>query len=147
MKEAITGIGYAKILFGMTKEEVINIVGVPDRTLDERDDGEVWIYNSLKMRLLFGYEEDNRLYSIDVYDADVTFLSTKIIGMSFKEFIKFMKDNGYDSYEMDTYGIFDTAYFEKLNTTFTIEFDKISSYEFSPFFKDENTIIWPHPKA
>lgn len=138
------GVGYGKILFGMKENEIIQVLGDPDKIIDAREDGIEYLYNSLKLKLFFGYEEDDRLYSIEVFDKDVTFLSYQIIGMPFEDFEKIMIAKGYNSCEHDDYAYFNTVYYEEINTTFTMEFDEIKSFEFSPLFEeDKDTIIWP----
>lgn len=138
------GIGYGNILFGMTQNDVTKILGNPDKIITCRDDGIEWIYNSLKIKIFFGYEENERLYSIEVFHKEVEYLSHRIIGMSLNSFRQFMESKGYDSFEHETYDYFETMYYDPLNTTFTVEFGEITSVEFSPLFEDDDTIRWPH---
>lgn len=137
------GIGYGNILFGMTTEDVVNVLGQPSRIVNARDDGFEYIYNSLKIKLFFGYEEDERLYSIEVFNNTATVFSTEFIGMPFEKFKIFMKSNEHSHFEYDNYDYFFTVFYEELNATFTVEFDEITSLEFSPLFKDDDTILWP----
>lgn len=138
------GIGYGGILFGMTQNDVSKILGNPDKIITSRDDGVEWIYNSLKIKLFFGNEENERLYSIEVFHKEADYLSHTIIGMSLNDFRHFMESEGYKSFEYESYDYFETIYCDPLNTTFTVEFGKISSFEFSPLFEEDNdTIIWP----
>lgn len=137
------GIGYGEILFGMTKNDVNKILGNPDKIITARDDGVEWIYNNLKIKLFFGHEENERLYSIEVFDKKANYLSHTIIGMSVKNFRQFMELKGY-TFEYESYDYFETLYCDSLNTTFTIEFGEISSFEFSPLFdEDDDTLLWP----
>lgn len=138
------GRGYGKILFGMKPEQIVIVLGKPDKIIHIREDGFEYIYNALKIKLFFDIEEYERLYSIEVFDEDVIFISEKIIGMSLNAFLDFMKKNGFSDYEFEDYDYFSTYYFDQCNTSFTVNFDEISSFEFSPLFKkDNNTIIWP----
>lgn len=140
------GKGLPNIIFGMTENEVIATLGKPNRILTCREDGKEFLYNSLKLKLFFGFEEGNRLYSIEVFKKEVTFLSTEVIGMSFDELLSFMKKNGYENYEVDSYDYFDTVYFNDCNTYFTLEFNEVTSFDFSPLFKNDDEIIWPECK-
>ena len=63
--------------------------------------------------------------------------------MSFEELLFFMKNNGYENYEVDNYDYFDTVFFDECNTYFTLEFNEVISFEFSPLFKNDDEIIWP----
>ena len=137
------GKGMSNIIFGMTENEVIATLGKPDKVIAGIDDNKEFLYNSLKLKLIFDSEEGNRLYSIEVFKKEVTFLSTEVIGMSFDELLFFMKKNGYENYEVDSYDYFDTVYFDDCNTYFTLEFNEVTSFDFSPLFKNDDEIIWP----
>lgn len=137
------GIGYGNVLFGMTTEDVIKVLGQPSKTVTARDDGFEYIYNSLKIKLFFGYEENERLYAIEVFNKTATVFSTEFIGMPFEKFEIFMKSSNHNYFVRDDYDYFFTVYYEELNATFTVEFDEIISVEFSPLFKDDDTILWP----
>ena len=137
------GKGLSNIIFGMTENEVIATLGKPDRVIAGIDDNKEFLYNLFKLKLIFDSEEGNRLYSIEVFKKEVTFLSTEVIGMSFDELLSFMKKNGYEDYEVDSYDYFDTVYFDDCNTYFTLEFNEVTSFDFSPLFKNDDEIIWP----
>ena len=137
------GKGLSNIIFGMTENEVIATLGKSDKVIAGIDDKKEFLYNSLKLKLIFDSEEGNRLYSIEVFKKEVTFLSTEVIGMSFDELLFFMKKNGYEDYEVDSYDYFDTVYFDDCNTYFTLEFNEVTSFDFSPLFKNDDEIIWP----
>lgn len=137
------GKGLSNILFGMTENEVIQLLGQPNKTLTCREDGQEFVYNALKTKLFFDFEENKRLYSIEVFNSDITFLSIPVIGLSLEKLLLFMTANGYERYEVDCYDYFDTVFFEDCNTYFTVEFNEVTSFEFSPLFKNENEIIWP----
>ena len=137
------GKGLSNVIFGMTENEVIATLGMPDRVIAGIDDNKEFLYNLFKLKLIFDSEEGNRLYSIEVFKKEVTFLSTEVIGMSFDELLSFMKKNGYEDYEVDSYDYFDTVYFDDCSTYFTLEFNEVTSFDFSPLFKNDDEIIWP----
>ena len=137
------GKGLLNIKFGMKEDEIIQILGNPDKIINCREDGKEYLYNRLKLKLFFSIEDDNRLYSIEVFNKSNTFLSTEVIGLTLEELLSFMAQNGYEKHdEIDEYDYFDTIHFDDCNTSFTIEFNEITSFEFSPLFKDDE-IIWP----
>lgn len=137
------GRGLSNIIFGMKEDEIIKIIGSPDKIITCEEEGREFLYNFLKLKLFFDFEENNRLYSIKVFRNDITFLSTKVIGMALEELLIFMKENGYKKYEIDQYDYFDVIYFDECNTYFTIEFNEVTSLEFSPLFNNDDEIVWP----
>ena len=136
------GKGLSNIIFGMSENDIVAILGKPDRIITCREDGKEFLYNSLKIKLFFGFEEGNRLYSIEVFRKNVTFLSTEVIGMSFGALLSFMKENGYEKYKINDFEDFNTIFFDQCNTSFTIKFNEVISFEFSPLFNSVG-IIWP----
>ena len=137
------GKGLSNIIFGMSENDIVAILGKPDRIITCREDGKEFLYNSLKIKLFFGFEEGNRLYSIEVFRKNVTFLSTEVIGMSFGALLSFMKENGYEKYKINDFEDFNTIFFDQCNTSFTIKFHEVLSFEFSPFGNSVG-IIWPY---
>ena len=87
------GKGLSNIIFGMTEDEIIQLLDQPDRILTCRDDGREYLYNALKLKLFFGFEESDRLYSIEVFRKDLTFLSTRVIGLSLEDLLSFMQQS------------------------------------------------------
>lgn len=62
--------------------------------------------------------------------------------MSLEKLLSFMKAKGYEKYEIDNFDYFDTIFYDDCNTYFTVEFNEITSFEFSPLFKNNYEIIW-----
>lgn len=58
------GKGLSNVIFGMTENKVIATLGKPDRIITCREDGKEFLYNSLKLKLFFDFEEGNRLYQV-----------------------------------------------------------------------------------
>ncbi len=137
------GEGLLDLKFGMQEADVIHLLGAPDKIINEREDGKEYIYNSLKIKLFFDNDENNVLYSIEVFDKQCRFSENVYIGISVENLLDSMEKCGYSKYEIDDFDYFDVIYFEECNTSFTIEFGEVSSFEFSTLFKDANTIIWP----
>lgn len=138
------GKGLLNIKFGMNENEIIQTLGNPDKIINYREDGKEFLYNSLKLKLFFDIEENNRLYSIEVFNKCDTFLSREVIGLPLEELLSFMRKNGYIKYEINNFDYFDTIYFNDCNTSFTVEFNEITSFEFSPLFRNDDEIIWPN---
>ncbi len=142
--EAQIGIGYGKIRFGMRADEAEQLLGAPDKT--RRDETGLFCqYNSAELVLFFDDEEGGRLYAIEVYDDALTLFSEKIIGMSRDALKQLMAAHGCKEFEYQDYDFFDTLYFDGINATFQFQFDRVSSMEFSPLFKegDDDVILWP----
>ncbi len=70
--EIKVGIGFSKVRFGMTEEEVIELLDQPDETEEMRfEDGctaIIYYYDELGISLSFESEEDFRLMEISFED-------------------------------------------------------------------------------
>lgn len=142
--EAKIGIGYGNIIFGMKTDDIISIIGNPNKVITANENGIQYVYNDLKIKLFFDKEEHDRLYSIEVFDTSLLLFSKRIIGMPCDLFIKFMRHNNYVKYEKEDYDYFETIYYDDCNITVTCEFDTITSLEFSPLFAANNDeVLWP----
>jgi hypothetical protein len=142
--EVKIGVGYGEIFFGTSIDEVISKIGHPSKIVSSNRNGVQFLYNDLKVKLFFDADENNRLYSIEVFDKSVILFSKRIIGMSCCEFTEHMRSNNYNTFEKEDYDFFETLYFNDCNLTATTEFDVVTSLEFSPLFSNNNNdVLWP----
>lgn len=138
------GVGLDNLVFGMSQEEVKNILGIPDKVTDtEKENGIVYYFNNKLIKTKFDKDENLRLYSIEVYNPEAVLFNQKILNKTKNEIINLIQDAGYNKIEYEDYDTFDTIFCEEIWSTFTFEFDRLRNIEFSPLFKDGNKIIWP----
>ena len=109
------GKGIGALEFGMSYEQVIELIGQPDeidtpprladlgievKTSDHKTvhqivtKDSVYIYDALDMKLRFNAM--GRLYNIEFYGENVTFEGKKVIGMGLEEINNHMMKNKYD---------------------------------------------------
>jgi len=137
------GIGLGKIVFGMSQEDVKKILGNPNKiSEEEKDDGIVYQYFDMLIKLKFDKKEHLKLYSIEVHNPKVTMFNQKILNKTKKEILKMLDDRGYKDIEHEDYDLFETLFCEEIWTTFSLELDRLIYFEFSPLFK-ANEIVWP----
>jgi len=87
--------GLGKIQFGLGKEQVVDIVGEPDKKYKEVFEGtrlvEVWDYDELGLSLKFDGEEVLELSSFSIMSSYFKYNGTSIIGKSFERVSKVLK--------------------------------------------------------
>jgi hypothetical protein len=142
------GFGVDKVIFGMSKEKIINIFGIPDKkvaseTLQIVD----YYYNQKMMKLTFDNEEDGKLSSIEVYNPNVFFLNQQLINKSKNEVKNLLKLNGYVENEREEYDCFETLSYWDINSEFLFEFGKLRRVQFSPLYDENDETIWPTGKT
>ncbi|MDQ7095863.1 hypothetical protein REC12_19910 [Desulfosporosinus sp. PR] len=75
------GVGLDNLIFGMSQEEVKECLGKPNKISEkQKDDGIVYHYNDIQFKVKFDQKENSKLYSIEVYNPEVTLFNQKIIG-------------------------------------------------------------------
>jgi|LSQX01.3.fsa_nt_gb hypothetical protein len=143
--EIKTGIGFSNIIFGMYQEEVIKILGKPNKiNKEELINHIVYYYNDRMIKLKFDEEEYYKLVSIDVYSAEIIMYNQNIFSQSKEEIISFLKNNGHENTKYEEYDTFETLFCKEIWTTFEFEFGKLRGVEFSPLYDNAgNKIIWP----
>lgn len=72
--------GIDKLLFGMDMRTVENLYGKPSGTYKDEDKNDIWVYNLLKMRLTFYYDENLKLGYIVSANNELNLLGKMIIG-------------------------------------------------------------------
>jgi hypothetical protein len=91
------GEGLEEIKFGMSHEAVTAILGKPDETDVESEEGlnsEMWIYDDLQMTLFFEGNDAPELVCIETDHPDTELFGKKIFGLSEKEIIALMQNSG-----------------------------------------------------
>ena len=142
--EIKVGIGLDNIVFGMLQDEVIGILGEPDKISEtENSYGIIYYFNNLLTKVGFDIEKDNKLYSIEVHHPEVVLFNTKVIGMKKSEVLNLLKAYGYSDVMHEDYETFETIFCEEIWSTFSFEFDRLTNIEFSPLYKNKDDIIWP----
>lgn len=142
--EIKVGIGIENIVFGMSEEEVKNILGDPDKINEYKDINIINYYYNLKMiNLEFDKDEGNRLCSIEVNNPKMTIFGNNAFYKTKEEIEMYLRDNGYFDFEYEDYDTFETLFCEEIWITFKIELNRVRSIEFGPLFNDSDDIIWP----
>ncbi len=141
------GIGLDNVIFGIKEDKIVKILGEPDKKNEVDEEvpyARVLYYNEQQTKYKFDQEENFRLYSIETYNANVIMFDKKIIGTKKEALLKLLKEKHVAQLEFEDYFSFETIHSDQINTTFTMEFDRVISIEFSPLLLDEFTIQWPN---
>lgn len=138
------GIGIENLFFGMSEEEVREILGKPDKiNEEEKVDGTVYYYNSKIIKLKFDKRQQCRLYSIEVHNPQMRMFGNNIFLKTQEEIEYYLKSNGYFDFEYYNYDAFETLFCKGIWTTFLFEFNTLRSLEFSPLIKNADGWVLP----
>jgi hypothetical protein len=103
IKEILPGIGLGQLKFGMTKNDVIAMIGKPDEIEnvpgfeeeEVNDELESWHYDESEFSLVFDAAYDWRLVSIAVSDPFFTLWDKSIVGADKLDVLAMIESKGY----------------------------------------------------
>lgn len=142
--EIFIGKGIDNIIFGISQEDALNILGKPDKISEtEREKAIVYTYNQEILKLKFDEEDGYTLTSIEVHNPESILFSHKIINQSKAKIIELLKCNQINEFEFEEYDYFESLYCEKISATFQFEFDRLKSIDITPLYDSSCNYIWP----
>jgi hypothetical protein len=150
--EIIPGKGVGNILLGMTSDEIEKVLGAPDdKEIFEYDDGETsctYYYFDLDIDLTFESDDDDRLSYISVENEKFSLNNLIRIGQSKEEVMKHAKTLNFCEPGQDDLNTEDTPdqsllSYEEQNIYFWFTENKLDEIQLGPFWKDDDTPIWP----
>jgi len=148
----IPGKGIGNILLGMKAADVEKILGQPDdKEIIEYDDGEnscTLYYFDLEVDLTFESDDNDRLSFISVENEQFSIEGKIKVGQSKDEVKKLCKELGYSEPELedmsnDEVPNQELLSFDQENINFWFTDDKLDEIQIGPFWKDDETPIWP----
>jgi len=105
MLEIKPNIGLSDIKFGVTKNTIVALLGVPKEKESLKEEGvdevEIWHYSDLGYSLFFEHGQLPRLASIEVYHEDAILFGEKIFDLNEEEVIELLKKNNYSDLDAE----------------------------------------------
>lgn len=153
----LPGRGIGKLVLGMTEEEVIHIMGIPD-SIEEEDDAEDEAFSDLKDRyynydemgisLSFDALEQYRLTDITIENPDFTLHNAIHPGISKKQCENIIaslnwEETEYNDLTSEELGSYEMIYYEKENIHLWFDSGVLESIDMGILWKNENEISWP----
>ena len=136
--------GIGNLKFGMTENEIIKILGKPNkRFVDEDDDNQIISEcNDKKLRLTFYKNFENRLGYLRTKNENLTFNQNKIIGQK-TEVVKNYFKNEIIDWEITEYHFFVDYFNENYWLSLHSEFANIVNFEMGVPFNENEEYDWP----
>ncbi|MGB0929856.1 MAG: hypothetical protein ACPGVB_03720 [Chitinophagales bacterium] len=147
------GIGIGDIKFGMISSDIVNSLGQPDDTEQEtHEDGSTTntlIYEELGLLFDFGSVDDFKLNSISINADDISVERLIRVGLSKQKVFDFVDQLDWgegvleDISPDDDDVVIEVIWFDQVNVSIWLEDDEVYELEFGPFWKKDETFIWP----
>ena len=155
MKDILIGKGFDEIRFGMTRQEVKEILGEPDE-IDEylsseeaEDNTEAYHYDELELSVSFDELDEWRLGSIAVSDPEAVIEGLKLVGNTDDDLLGKLSALDLGEYEREDVSSpespdHEVISFYEASINFWLENGAVTEIQFGPLWDDENEkTIWP----
>jgi len=148
IKDIVIGRGLGALSFGMSKEQVLALLGEPSErekyTLSEldSDETEAWHYDDLDLSLSFDEENDWKLSSIAVSSDAYHFDGVALIGKNKEEIIAFFANKGMTEIEEDEEVNDDNPdnsllHIDKASVSLWFEKNELTEMQIGPYFNTD----------
>lgn len=137
------GYGVDSILFGHTEQQVIALLGNPDKTFFTDEENKRLQFNELQVELSFETKNDLRLGWIEVHNKNVAILGHQLIGKSMPEVLSILRVELDTEPTIDDYGSFVSVTFEKEWLELQFSFNKLTNINFGVLYGENDEPEWP----
>ena len=154
--EVKTGEGLNDIKFGITREELESLLGKPDEVDGfsyeedgQENDTEAWHYDEYEISFSFDKDDNWLLGTIASSAEDTIFAGEKIMGLDPDSVMNLLRANGIDDAVLEDLSTPENPnhhviMVEDDSINFWFEDGELSEVQWSPFWEDEETIVWPN---
>jgi hypothetical protein len=131
--------GFENLRFGMTKKQVEQLTGKPNKHFKDEDGNDIFVYNSQKMVLNFYADEGFKLGYLTVAAPEVLVHESLIIGKTVDEAKALFTD--FKKWEFEDFDTFEHYFNEDNWLVLVCEFGKITKIEIGAIIKNDE-FVW-----
>lgn len=151
--EIIPTKGFDKLIFGMSKDQVKEILGEPSEIEIDNEDGEVtehWHYDEIETSLLFSKDHEFKLLSIATSNPSSKIQGEKLIGLTETEMLDVLEridadeDLEYEDVSSDEFPDHILVYCYDLAMNIWLDNGKVTELQWGPISNEEDIIEWPN---
>lgn len=138
------GFGIDQLKFGLRENDIINLIGQPDKTFTDEDDDNnlIYRYNQLKISLTFYKHEDGRLGYIRCANPEISYNNSKLIGEPIALVTETILGT-FHNWEIDHYDFFDTYLHIENWIVLNVEYEVVCDVEIGVPYNEDDTCKWP----
>lgn len=139
------GIGIGELKFGMTQEEIIKILGEPDRIRDDsEDENKLYLeYNEHRLRLTIYLDEEERLGYMVCTSPSLTYNDKTIIDVKIEDAYNHVFSELVQNWLQEEYDTFYSYGDEEYWITLNVEYGHITSFELGVPLNKDREYEWP----
>ena len=147
-KDIRLGKGLGKIKFGLTMDEVEELIGEPEE-VEESDEEDEFEHQALNYweegySLYFDKEDDYRLSCIETANREVLIFGERVFEMSREQILQLFADHDITNPEEEEAETGETRIsFEKEMIDLYFDEDQLIAVNFGVFINDDLEVVWP----
>lgn len=139
--EIEVGVGIGPIKFGLKKDEIVSLLGEPDKTFV---DYECLIFQFDDLRMQLQFEEDTpRLGWVVCHNLSAKVFGQKIFAKPKLEVLALFESQNHKVTETDDYSSFESTSFDDIQVELQFRYGVLESLNFGVLFNDDDERIWP----
>lgn len=154
LKDIKPGYGLGILKFGMTRNEVDELLGNPNEiekheySDSETELTEAWHYDDLELSLEFDEQEDWKLTTISVSSEFYKFKEKQLIGIDQNKLLLLLKELDIDDFEVEDLSPIENPSHKlisiyDLGINFWFENEVLMEVQWCPLFNEDDSINWP----
>jgi hypothetical protein len=152
--DILSGVGLGDLKFGMTRDDLIELVGAPDEkenyslSGDDDDQTESWHFDEQELAVSFIKVDEWRLVSLTTSSEDSLFRGIEIIGQSLKDLKAELTAIDVTDLDLEDCSSAEAPnlkllYSMKEGMNFWLEEGVVTDVEWGVRYNDDETIDWP----
>ncbi len=143
----IPGKGMGNIIFGISKEKLVELLDEPDALDNSEEDDEIcehYYYDDLDVAFTFSSAEGNKLLVITIGNPQYLVAGKLHTGMDMPEALRLIDELGWEEAEIEEVEK-DNFIYNYGNTGVDVWFEDgvLTGFQMTPQWKDDDEIAWP----
>lgn len=143
----IPGKGLGNILFGISKERLVELLDEPDAFDENNEEGDIcqhYYYDDLDIAFTFSSIEGNKLLVITIGNPQYLIAEKLHTGMEMEEALSMIETLNWDAPEIEESDEDDLIFsFEEIGVDIWFEDGILTGFQLSPQWKNDTEIDWP----
>ncbi len=141
--EITLGKGLDNIVFGKSKEDIIDMLGWPDKSY-ETDMGSTRLqFNDLKIELSFEPENSNKFGWLEIHNSNAKLFGKNLIGCQLKDVLAFIDSKLNEQPQIEDYGSFISYAYNTQWLELQFQFNVLTNILIGVLYGDNDEPIWP----
>ena len=155
IKDIIPGRGLGSLEFGMHRQDVKNMLGIPNEieryryTTQLPDETEIWFYEDLNLDVSFSSDDEWKMDTISINSNFYNLWDSIYIGQNLSEAKLALVKKGISNFKYEDLSNPESPDHKLLEIddkglNLWFDDDKLNEIQWGPFFKNDNKIDWPY---